>query len=85
MRLDRSDFLSSEGIADGDYTIIEKVHEPEIGETVLALVDDIKPVIRKYFSENGKTALKTLVTSSDPIYPESIIIQGKVVALIRKF
>ncbi len=81
----KGDFLNADGVSDGDYVILEKIHEPEIGETILAVIEDNRPVIRKYFKDNGKTALRTLLTSSDPIYSEIALIQGKVVALIRKF
>jgi len=81
----KGDFLLSEGITDGDIVVLEKVHEPELGETVLAVIENNKPLVRKYFKEDGKTALRTLLTASDPIFPEIAIIQGKVVSLIRKF
>lgn len=81
----KGDFLLKEAIADGDYVLIEKNHEPEAGDIIVVMLEDSRPVIRRYFLENGKITLRTILTSSDPIYPENYVIHGKVIATMRKY
>ena len=77
--------MIEDGILDGDYVVIEKVHEVINGDIVVALVDDNLATLKKYFRENGRVVLRPANAQMDPIYPNTVAIQGKVVGLVRKF
>lgn len=77
--------MIEEGILDGDYVVIEKVKEANNGEIVVALVDDNLATLKKFYRENGRVVLKPANSSMEPIYPNSLRIQGRVVGLVRRF
>jgi len=77
--------LIEDGILDGDYVVIEKVVEISNGDIVVAIVDDNLATLKKYYREEGKIVLKPANSEMEPIYPNSLTVQGKVVGVIRKF
>jgi len=77
--------LIEDGILDGDYVVIEKIQDAVNGDIVVAIVDDNLATLKKYYLENNRVVLKPANAEMEPIYPNSLIIQGKVVSLIRKF
>ncbi len=77
--------MIEDGILDGDYVVIEKIAEPVNGDIVVAIVDDNLATLKKYFHENGRVVLKPANAEMSPIYPEHLVVQGKVVGLVRKF
>ena len=77
--------LIEDGILDGDYVVIEKVVEISNGDIVVAIVDDNLATLKKYYKENGRVILKPANSEMEPIYPNSLTVQGKVVGVIRKF
>lgn len=77
--------LIEDGILDGDYVVIEKGHEVKNGDIVVAIVDDNLATLKKFYKENNTVVLKPANSTMQPIYPNSLIIQGKVVGLVRKF
>lgn len=77
--------LIEDGILDGDYVIIEKTQNVFDGDIVVAIVDDNLATLKKFYKENGRVVLKPANCLMEPIYPNSLTIQGKICALIRKF
>jgi repressor LexA len=77
--------LIEDGIFDGDYVVIEKIDEPNNGDIVVAIVDDNLATLKKFYRENGTVVLKPANASMEPIYPNSLTIQGRVTAVVRKF
>lgn len=77
--------MIEDGILEGDYVVIEKVNEAENGEIVVAIVDDNLATLKRFYREDGRVVLKPANASMEPIYPNSIHIQGRVVGLVRKF
>lgn len=77
--------LIEDGIFDGDYVVIEKVDEPSNGDIVVAIVDDNLATLKKFYRENGTVVLKPANSEMQPIYPNSLTIQGRVTAVVRKF
>jgi repressor LexA len=77
--------MVDEGILDGDYVVVERVSIADNGDIVVAIVDDNLATLKMYYKENGRVVLKPANSEMEPIYPNSLIIQGKVVGLIRKF
>ncbi|OGH23762.1 MAG: repressor LexA [Candidatus Levybacteria bacterium RIFCSPLOWO2_01_FULL_38_13] len=77
--------LIEDGILDGDYVVIEKEIDIANGDIVVAIVDDNLATLKKYYKEDGRVVLKPANSQMDPIYPNKLILQGKVVGLVRKF
>ena len=77
--------MIEDGILDGDYVVIEKINEARNGDIVVAIVDENLATLKKFFKENGKVVLKPANSEMQPIYPNNLTIQGKVVGLVRKF
>ena len=77
--------MIEDGIFDGDYVVIERVQEAINGDIVVAIVDDNLATLKRFYKENGKVVLKPANAAMEPIYPNSLLIQGKVVGLIRKY
>ena len=77
--------MIEDGIHDGDYVVIEKIHEAQEGEIVVAIVDDNLATLKRFHREDGKIVLKPANAKMDPIYPNSLKIQGRVVGLVRRF
>lgn len=81
----KGESLIEDGILDGDYVVIEKMSDVTNGDIVVAIVDGNLATLKKYYKENDKVVLKPANSQMEPIYPSSLIIQGKVVGLIRRF
>lgn len=81
----KGESMIEDGILDGDYVVIERVQEARNGEIVVALVDDNLATLKRFYKEGGKVVLKPSNSTMEPLYPNSLKIQGKVVGLVRKF
>ena len=81
----KGESMIEDGIMDGDYVVIEKVNVATNGEIVVALVDDNLATLKKFYKEGGRVILRPANASMEPIYPNTIKIQGKVVGLVRKY
>lgn len=81
----KGESMIDDGILDGDYVVIEKVQDAQNGEIVVALVDDNLATLKRFYRENGRVVLKPANSKMEPIYPNTLRIQGKVVGLVRKF
>lgn len=77
--------MIEDGILDGDFVVIEKVNEAVNGDIVVAIVDDNLATLKRFFLENGTVVLRPANSEMQPIYPKSLLVQGKVVGLVRKF
>lgn len=77
--------MIEDGIFDGDYVVIEKTNIAVNGDIVVALVDNNLATLKKFYNENGKVVLKPANAEMEPIYPNSLTIQGKAVGIVRKF
>lgn len=77
--------LIEDGILDGDYVVIEKDLLVSNGDIVVAIVDDNLATLKKYYKEGERVVLRPANSEMEPIYPNSLTLQGKVVGVIRKF
>ena len=81
----KGESMIEDGILDGDFVVIEKVETATNGEIVVALVDDNLATLKRFYKEDGRVVLKPANARMEPIYPNTLRIQGKVVGLVRKF
>lgn len=79
----RGESMIDAHICDGDTVVLEK-REPRNGEVVAALIDG-ETTLKRYVSEKGRTYLRAENADFPDLVPVGeLIIQGVMVALLRK-
>ncbi len=81
----KGESMIEEGILDGDYVVIEKSEIASNGDIVVALVDDNLATLKKFYKEGDRVVLRPANSAMEPIYPNSLRIQGIAVGVVRKF
>ena len=84
----RGDSMIEDHICSGDFVLVEKTDSVRNGEIVVALVDGTEATLKRYYLEaDGRVRLQPANSSMKPIYinPESLQIQGRVLAIMRKY
>lgn len=81
----KGESMIEDGILDGDYVVIEKSDVASNGDIVVALVDDNLATLKKFYKEGERVVLKPANSAMEPIYPNSLRIQGIAVGIVRKF
>jgi len=81
----QGDSMINEGIFDGDTVVIRKQSDAENGETVVALLNDNKVTLKKIFKEKNGFRLQPANPDLKPIFTKELMVQGKVITVIRKF
>lgn len=76
------DSMINAGIYDGDQIIVESTETAENGEIVVALVED-SATVKRFYKENGRYRLQPENDEMQPMYFDSVQIQGKVIGLLR--
>jgi len=77
--------MIEEGIFDGDIVVIRKQPTAENGETVVALINDNEVTLKKIYREKGGFRLQPANSAIKPIFTKELVIQGKVISIIRNF
>lgn len=77
--------MIDEGIFDGDTVIIREQPTAENGETVVALINDNEVTLKKIYKEKNGFRLQPANPNLKPIFVKKLIIQGKVIRVIRNF
>ncbi|MBT5763740.1 MAG: repressor LexA, partial [Nitrospina sp.] len=74
-------------IQDGDYVIVERRDVAENGETVVALIDNDRATLKRFYREKGRVRLQPAHPDMKPIIVREgdFAIQGVVVGVLRKF
>ncbi|HEU0138060.1 MAG TPA: S24 family peptidase, partial [Bryobacteraceae bacterium] len=73
---------------DGDYVLIERASEIHDGEIVVAVVSKSEATLKRFYREpNGMARLQPANAAMEPIVVplEDLEIQGRLVAVLRKF
>ena len=84
----RGDSMIEDHICSGDYVLIEKTGETKNGDIVVALVDGTEATLKRYYRESdGRVRLQPANSAMAPIFvdPASLQIQGRVLAVMRKY
>ncbi len=83
----QGDLMIEAGILDGDTVIIRETSSAELGDIVVALVDDEEATLKRFRRQDGKIALE----AANPAYETRILtadrvkVQGKLAGLVRKY
>lgn len=72
-------------IADGDYVIVEKTEYAKDGDTIVAMLEDGTATLKKMFKTKNLIRLQPANKKYKPLYTKNVIVQGKVLGIIRKF
>jgi repressor LexA len=81
------DSMIDAGIFDGDTAIIKKGQTANLGDIVVALVDDEEATLKRFRRKGASIALE----AANPAYetrifgPDRVQVQGKLVGLIRRY
>ncbi len=84
----KGDSMIDDHICSGDFVLVERVAEVRDGEIVVALVDGMETTLKRLYREpDGRIRLQPANAEMAPIYvePERIEVQGRVLAVLRKF
>jgi len=90
----RGDSMIEEGIFNGDYVIIEPCQNAKNGEIVVALIDNERATLKKFYKEKNGLRLEAANSKMKPIRfryepgeakTDKVLIQGRVKGIIRKF
>lgn len=81
----KGDSMVESLISDGDFIICEKTEYAKDGDTVVALLEDGTATLKKFFKTKNYIRLQPANKKYKPLYTKNIIIQGKVLGIIRKF
>jgi len=83
----KGDSMIEDHIKDGDFVIIERKDWAENGETVVALLDNDRATLKRFYREKGQVRLQPANREMEPIVVEEgdFKIQGAVIGVMRKF
>ena len=76
--------MKNAGILDGDIVIADKSKVAELGDIVIALIEE-EATVKRLGKEKGKPVLYPENENFCTIYPENLKILGKVVATYRRY
>lgn len=81
----KGESMIEDGILDGDYVVVEQQEDAKNGDIVVALLENGLATLKRFFREQDRVRLEPANSRMSPIYATNIIIQGKVVGVIRKY
>ncbi len=77
--------MINDGIFDGDFVIIREQPTAQPGDTVIAIINDNKTTLKRFYRNDDLFVLKSANPGVPPIVTEELTIRGKVVSIIRNF
>ena len=80
----RGESMLNAGILPGDLVVVHQQPVAHNGEIVVALVED-EATVKRFYKENGHYRLQPENSTMEPIIVDSVLILGKVVALLREY
>jgi repressor LexA len=84
----RGESMIDDHICSGDYVLVEKAAEARDGDIVVALVDGMETTLKRFYREPGdRVRLQPANATMQPIFlpQSSVMIQGKVLAVLRRY
>ncbi len=80
----RGKSMIEDHIDDGDYVVVQSQDTARDGDIVVALLEDSRATLKRYFREKDRVRLQPANGQMQPIYTRDIQIQGKVIGVIRR-
>ena len=83
----RGDSMIEDHICSGDYVLVQKSDRVRDGEIVVALVDGLETTLKRFYDEGEEIRLQPANSTMGPIRvpKKSVQVQGKVLAVLRKY
>ena len=84
----RGESMIEDHICNGDYVLVEKTDTIKNGDIVVALIEGTEATLKRYYAEpDGRIRLQPANSSMQPLYvdPSTLQIQGRVLAIMRKY
>lgn len=77
--------MIDEGILDGDYAIVQHQQDAQNGDIVVAILPNGLATLKRIYFEKDKIRLEPANSTMSPIYATHVKIQGRVVAVFRRY
>jgi repressor LexA len=84
----RGESMIDDHICSGDFVLVEQTNSVRNGDIVVALVGGTEATLKRYYAEpDGRVRLQPANSAMSPIMvdPSALQIQGKVLAIMRKY
>lgn len=83
----RGESMIDDHICDGDFVLVNKTNSVRDGDIVVALVDGAETTLKRFYREGDQARLQPANAQMAPIRKPlaSVQIQGKVLAVLRKY
>ena len=83
----KGNYMIEDHIQNGDYVIVERRNVAENGETVVALIDNDRVTLKRFYREGDRIRLQPSHPNMKPIFVREgdFAIQGVVISVLRKF
>ena len=73
-------------IQSGDYVLVDRYKTPEIGDIVVAILENETATLKKFYpQEDGSYILQPANSSMEPIYCDTLEVRGVVSGVIRRY
>ena len=81
----KGESMIEDGILDGDFVVIEETNMAHDGDIVVAMIENGVVTLKRFFREKDRIRLEPANSTMQPIFAKNVVIQGKCVAVIRKY
>lgn len=81
----RGDSMIESLIADGDFVVVEKTDYAKDGDMVVALLEDGTATLKRLYKQKNYVRLQPANKNYKPLQVRSVVIQGKVLGVVRKY
>ena len=81
----KGDSMIESLIDDGDFAVVEKTEYAKDGDMVVALLEDGTATLKKFFKTKNYIRLQPANKKYKPLYTKNVVIQARVVGIIKKF
>ncbi len=80
----KGESMIEDQIRDGDFVVVERRNTANNGETVVALLEDGEATLKRFYKEKNQVRLQPANEAFEPIFVDSVDIQGVVIGVIRR-
>ena len=81
----KGDSMIEDGILPGDYAVLIKEETVKNGDVVVALLNSGLATLKRFYKEADQIKLMPANAKMEPIYATDVQIQGKLVAVVRRY